>query len=240
MKRLYALFLLAIPAISFAQIGVHFKNDTIQECYTDLDVELDVEIINLDSTSSGTVFKWRLMNDFNNSATSNWSNYVCEGDVLSGLGQCYPSSTRASNFVAPLAYMDSSSLQSHIMTTLDTGMNTSVLVVFNPQDSANTVVEIRFTAHATLDPAGVATIDIDAVLSQNAPNPFSANTSISYDIQSQGRLKIRDLTGKLVREMNLEAGKGKVSVSNLHAGIYFYSLYQGDQMIATKRMQVVK
>jgi len=80
-------------------------------------------------------------------------------------------------------------------------------------------------------------------LSQNHPNPFSGQTSIEYNLETdKGSLVITDITGKTVKEYDLSEKSGQITISeDLDAGMYFYSLWDKDHvMIETKRMQVVK
>ena len=78
-------------------------------------------------------------------------------------------------------------------------------------------------------------------LNQNTPNPFVRNTVIEYAFTgAEGTINIHDLTGKLVRQINLTNKAGKLTVGDdLQAGLYFYSLYSDGMMIDTKRMQVM-
>jgi len=68
-------------------------------------------------------------------------------------------------------------------------------------------------------------------LSQNAPNPFSGTTHISYRVAQPGPVKLRvyDLRGRLVREVSGTAGDHNLQQITLDAkglasGVYSYSL----------------
>lgn len=91
-------------------------------------------------------------------------------------------------------------------------------------------------------PLGLEEVAIsESFLKQNTPNPFVRNTVIEYAYTgSEGTINIHDLTGKLVRQINLTSKTGKLTVGdNLQAGLYFYSLYSEGRIIDTKRMQVM-
>ncbi|MEO6695009.1 MAG: T9SS type A sorting domain-containing protein [Ignavibacteria bacterium] len=92
----------------------------------------------------------------------------------------------------------------------------------------------------------------DYYLSQNYPNPFNPITKINYELRITPKgqanyvsLKVYDALGKevavLVNE-KLNAGKYEVEFdgSNFASGIYFYSLFGNGELIATKKMLLIK
>ncbi|GEM_PF-5825696 len=86
---------------------------------------------------------------------------------------------------------------------------------------------------------------------QNYPNPFNPTTMIRFHLRESGkvRLKIFDLTGKLVRTLldgELQAGEQKIlwdgrdqQGQTIASGVYFYELVAGSKM-ERKRMTVVR
>lgn len=86
-----------------------------------------------------------------------------------------------------------------------------------------------------------------ALLKQNAPNPFSENTSIEYVLPratfSNAFLQITNMQGAVIRKVNLpqEAGPGIVNIraKELAAGEYVYSLVIDGRVIDTKKMILV-
>src|SRR4030095_570021 len=92
------------------------------------------------------------------------------------------------------------------------------------------------------------TIPDDYSLGQNYPNPFNPSTKINFTIPKAGlvSLKVFDVTGKLVSILinDLDMNAGTViydfNGSELSSGIYFYSLIADNQLIATKKMVLVK
>jgi hypothetical protein len=83
-------------------------------------------------------------------------------------------------------------------------------------------------------------------LHQNYPNPFNPLTAISFDLpeESDIKLKVYDITGKMVEELVdevLKAGSYKVSwnASNYSSGVYFYVL-SSDKYYESKKMVLVK
>jgi len=84
-----------------------------------------------------------------------------------------------------------------------------------------------------------------AVLYQNAPNPFSTNTGITYELPEKIKdagIEIHDMTGKTLRSIPVKSGKGNVTVAagELSPGIYLYSLHADGHVIDTKRMVITK
>lgn len=82
-------------------------------------------------------------------------------------------------------------------------------------------------------------------LSQNIPNPFSENTTISYTVPSTAGkviLAIFDLNGKMLLQYNLQQGKNNIVVrgNTLSAGMYLYSLIADGQEVLSKKMVLTK
>ena len=82
-------------------------------------------------------------------------------------------------------------------------------------------------------------------LGQNLPNPADQSTTVVFDMERSGpaTLELRDLSGKLVRTMNLgnrSAGAHRITVdtADLMDGVYFYTLQVGNDRLS-KRMLVV-
>lgn len=84
------------------------------------------------------------------------------------------------------------------------------------------------------------TTDKTPTLAQNYPNPFKQETTIAYNLsQENGSIIIFDLLGKSVATFQLEKTQGEVILEqDLEAGMYFYSLIENDEVVATKRMNV--
>jgi hypothetical protein len=83
-------------------------------------------------------------------------------------------------------------------------------------------------------------------LHQNHPNPFNAETNISFSLAEPEavRLQVYDLAGRLVETLfdgHQEAGEHVVTwdASAVSSGIYFYKLTAGNYT-ETKRMMLVK
>jgi len=91
-------------------------------------------------------------------------------------------------------------------------------------------------------PASSITLQNNAALDQNLPNPFGKNTIIGYTLPphyKRAQLQITDAAGKLLKMMSLSgSGRGTVNIdaSILSAGAYYYSLYIDNNLISTKTM----
>ena len=83
-------------------------------------------------------------------------------------------------------------------------------------------------------------------LNQNYPNPFNPTTQLSYDLKTDGNVKLTvfNLVGQSVRVLvdgYQTAGYYEVTfdANDLPAGIYLYKLQVGDYS-SVKRMTLVK
>jgi uncharacterized delta-60 repeat protein len=85
----------------------------------------------------------------------------------------------------------------------------------------------------------------DLSLKQNFPNPFKNTTTINYTLPSQysnAKIIVTDNSGKAIKEIQVTAGSKSVQVdlSSFAAGVYNYSLYAGNNRIASLQMIQVK
>ncbi len=86
---------------------------------------------------------------------------------------------------------------------------------------------------------------VNAVLYQNTPNPFNAQTEIRFSLPDdapQAYIYIFDMTGKMQKQIPVDPSQQSVTINGyeLQAGIYLYSLVVGGQEIDTKRMILSK
>ena len=85
-----------------------------------------------------------------------------------------------------------------------------------------------------------------AYLLQNVPNPFTENTSISYNIPENSQkasLHIYDMQGSEIKNFEIkQRGEGKAIIygSELKAGMYLYTLIIDNKEVDTKRMILTK
>jgi len=83
-------------------------------------------------------------------------------------------------------------------------------------------------------------------LKQNYPNPFNPQTSISYQLEQSGnvRMEVFDITGRLVAILVDEVQNPgyytkRFNASNLSSGVYFYRIKTGN-FVQTRAMMIVK
>jgi flagellar hook assembly protein FlgD len=86
---------------------------------------------------------------------------------------------------------------------------------------------------------------------KNYPNPFNPQTTISFELKSEGKTKLEifNVKGQKVKELvNEELGSGRHEVvwngksdsnKKVASGVYFYSLTHNDKSIV-KKMLVMK
>ena len=134
----------------------------------------------------------------------------------------------------------------------------SLLNVASKQDSINKAVQTQLSNLTSLingcceiasrknnpvNSLDVELSDKDAiVLSQNVPNPFAEQTTITYNVPaSVGKAQILfyNNTGQVIQTVDIKTrGKGKVNVfaSDLSAGLYHYTLVADGKVIDSKKM----
>ena len=91
----------------------------------------------------------------------------------------------------------------------------------------------------------------DYKLFQNYPNPFNPLTKIKYELKTPGfiKLNVYNINGKEVKTIvNEKQNTGVYEAdfsateygSSLSSGVYFYSLFAGEELVDTKKMIVLK
>lgn len=86
--------------------------------------------------------------------------------------------------------------------------------------------------------------DVNAVLYQNSPNPFSTSSIVKLIIPNSAKtalMYIYDMTGKQIDKLTIsERGNVSLTLNNdkLNSGMYLYSLIVDGKIIDTKRMIV--
>jgi hypothetical protein len=105
---------------------------------------------------------------------------------------------------------------------------------------------VDISAPATEMLKSASEVPVTFSLSNAHPNPFNAQTTISFGLPQAGdvNLTVYNLAGQKVATLvkdRLEAGYHTVTwdASNYSRGIYFYRLTTGD-MVFTKRMALLK
>jgi len=99
----------------------------------------------------------------------------------------------------------------------------------------------------SIEPFGFSPLPQQFQLQQNYPNPFNPTTTLAYTLPGRGfvELKVYNLSGELVRTLISEeqsAGGYQLQFdgSTLASGEYLYRLQVDGQVIATRKMVLVK
>jgi len=84
-----------------------------------------------------------------------------------------------------------------------------------------------------------------AKLEQNAPNPFNQKTIINYSIPKSAKtasINIFDLNGRLIKNVTLENGPGRIVLKSgeLTANTYSYTLIIDGKIVDSKKMIITK
>ena len=109
----------------------------------------------------------------------------------------------------------------------------------NPADSASALV-VYADASSTVS---LDEINSDEVKLNAFPNPATNNLTINYSVNgdfNRANVEMYDVLGqKLISEdLTTSNGQVKLNVSNLNAGVYFYSIRVNGQAIKTERVIV--
>jgi hypothetical protein len=110
------------------------------------------------------------------------------------------------------------------------------------------LVEQLAARHQVTAGASTITVRVDGDwLGNNVPNPHDGTTTIPYYVPSavsRAQLNISDVTGRLVRSIELPSrdvwSQVTLDMSILPSGTYDYSLVLDGRVVATKQMQLVK
>jgi hypothetical protein len=96
-------------------------------------------------------------------------------------------------------------------------------------------------AENTTEPAGPDAFGSEVRLSQNSPNPFREETTISLQLPesfSRAQIILTDLQGKTIRTFTLNQGQEQLIIQRqgLEQGLYLYTLVVDDTPVATHKM----
>jgi len=127
------------------------------------------------------------------------------------------------------------------------------IMIKGMQELQNKVTELENTIaalksgniSAAVSTADIKTVNGGAYLKQNAPNPFTQNTTIQYSLPASvqhAQLIIYGMDGKQVKAYALTNGMNQVTVDagSLSAGQYMYSLVIDGKKADTKNMVLTR
>lgn len=111
----------------------------------------------------------------------------------------------------------------------------------------NTIASLKSgnTLAASANAADIKAGNINAYLKQNAPNPFTQNSSIQYYLPESAhnaQLIVYAMDGRQVKSFALNNGVNQVTINagTLSAGQYMYSLVVDGKKVDTKNMIITK
>ena len=118
-------------------------------------------------------------------------------------------------------------------------MRYTVFDMNHPADSAYFFVEFNAGTVGINDLASNKKVSV----SNPYPNPANSQTLFNYQLPantSKASIKIHNLLGAVVKEVQLvgQSGKISVNVSDLNDGVYFYSIVVNNETYETKRLIV--
>lgn len=132
--------------------------------------------------------------------------------------------------------------RSYVVSDFLTPTATMRLIVRTADTSPGHLVEAGFDAFEIVEaPAGVEELMTDATI-HAYPNPFSNETTISYEMSSidkDASMTITDVTGRIIQTFKLSQMKGSVQMNqDVASGIYFVRILNGGR--STAPLKIVK
>jgi len=135
---------------------------------------------------------------------------------------------------------------SRIVPVLVEAMKEQQMQIEELQDAIDAGAALKGEAVTTSSPDPLSSEAGSATLYQNAPNPFSDNSTIKYylgeDISS-ATIYVYDMTGKQLRSFDLLSnGNGEIQINGgeLDSGMYLYTMIVENQLIDTKQMVITE
>lgn len=115
-------------------------------------------------------------------------------------------------------------------------------------DLRNDVEEIRkeLGISSTTTPGSSSkNSELSGKLKQNAPNPFSEETVISYTVDGdfdRGTISILDFNRQQIRDFRVQGSMGEIRFNGsvYPSGIYFYGLFVDNELLDIKKMIIAK
>lgn len=242
MKKIFTLILTMVTVASFAQsLTMTYEStpinngDTIEVIVTQLNVTADfyLDITNVtDNDVNMIVYK----NDLD--LVDGASSLLCIG------GTCFPPSTTESNPMVIAAHTTLSHTTSadafHLGYKTSAAGTSYVMFTFANYDNTDDCASMVFKL--VYDPTNIEAVPSAGKL-RAYPNPASDNVTVEYAVSGnvgKAQLVIKNMLGATLYTKNLDinANKVKVDVSEYPAGIYFYSVEADGRPLVTKKLLV--
>ena len=143
----------------------------------------------------------------------------------------------------PLIFDNDSNTQYVINNTCFVAGSSVLPIGTNKYYCANHVITSGMTGVIVVDSSstGISRLDINKVSSVAYPNPFKDKTVLNLPVNTE-KVYVYNLMGKAVRSYKVAANETTIELdlSNLPAGIYFYSLISESGIIETKKLVKMK
>lgn len=161
------------------------------------------------------------------------------------LGNCFDPSVTVSPFTLDLAAGESSTNEQFHLVYYPANQHGTTSVKYRFYDERINEVPREIVVNYTTDEVGIDDTPVTAKLFNAYPNPATSNVTIQYDLtghtaSNNAQIVITSLVGNRVytQPIHNASGKANIDLSNLVAGIYFYSLEVNGQAISTKKLIV--
>ena len=131
-------------------------------------------------------------------------------------------------------------------------MDYTIEVIAKDIDGNSCTESVNITIIGSTATEDVEKVNYSTTLAGNYPNPFNPSTSISYSLTKDvinPEICIYNIKGQKVKTFELKAEEGKNKViwngedersKTVSSGVYFYRLMDGDRVIETKKMLMLK
>ncbi len=163
-------------------------------------------------------------------AVSKWNSATSTSDPI-GVGYSFLVGATVSSwtsFSIPLTYVDSSNPDTAVIYFIAGGGSTAVL---------NDYLYVDELAFSGIVPSGIDELS-DAIEMTLAPNPFSANTKVTFkEEQENVNLTVVNLLGEVVRSFTFSGTELLLEKGELPAGVYFLNV-SDNNLSSTKKIMI--
>ena len=161
------------------------------------------------------------------------------------LGNCYDPSVTTSPATLDLAAGESSTSEQFHFVYFPANQFGTTTVKYQFYDERINEIPRDLVVNYITQNDGIDEQPVTAKVFNAYPNPATSNVTIQYDLvgctaSANPRIVITSLVGNKVFTQPISNANGKTSIdiSNLVAGIYFYSLEVNGQIVSTKKLIV--
>ncbi len=242
MKKIFTLILMLATVATFAQSltvayeGTPVNNgDTLEIVVPQLNTTIDY-YLDLTNVTDNDVTMVVYKNDLDMATGASAS--LCIG------GTCFPPSTTESNPMVIAAHTTLSHTTSadafHLGYKTPAAGTSYVMFTFSNYDNSDDCTSVVFKL--VYDPTSIDMVS-NVTKMRAYPNPASDNVTVEYTVSGNAnkvQLVVKNLLGATLytRNLDVNANKVKMDVSDYPAGIYFYSIEADGRPLVTKNLLV--